>query len=190
MGNRGANLGKYPPAKLPWRWAAADRVFLAVLQVPHRRDRCRRGSIPTRLYKFLFDLTDGCGWPLKVMRRWVAPPQRPEEIFARERERVEEGLHGGLSEAPLALMGSGLVEFAHPEVEVGLEVLDRLVELLAEGDAIELVEHGLVESLDDAVGLRALGLGWGVVDVLDRQIELRIGLQRDSSCSASSPPLS
>src|ERR1700722_16738431 len=33
------------------------------------------------LYKFLFDLTDGGSWPLKVMRRWVAPPQRPGEIF-------------------------------------------------------------------------------------------------------------
>ena len=69
-------------------------------------------------------------------------------------------------------MGPGLVELAHPEVEVGLEVLDRPVELLAESDAIELVEHGLVEALDDAVGLRALGLGSGVVDVLDREIEL------------------
>ena len=69
-------------------------------------------------------------------------------------------------------MGPGLVELSHPEVEVGLEVLDRLVELLAEGDAIKLVEHGLVEALDDAVGLRALGLGSGVVDVLDREIEL------------------
>jgi hypothetical protein len=29
-----------------------------------------------------------------------------------------------------------------------------------------------VEALDDAVGLRALGLGSGVVDVLDREIEL------------------
>ena len=68
-------------------------------------------------------------------------------------------------------MGPGLVELSHPEIEVGLQVLDRLVELLAEGDAIKLVEHGLVEALDDAVGLRALGLGSGVVDVLDREIE-------------------
>jgi hypothetical protein len=73
------------------------------------------------------------------------------DFFTRERERVKEGLHGGLSEAPLALMGPGLVELSHPEIEVGLQVLDRLVELLAEGDAIKLVEHGLVEALDDAV---------------------------------------
>ena len=78
----------------------------------------------------------------------------------------------GLSEAPFALMRPDLVELAHPDVEVGLQVVDRRVDLLAEGDAIELVEHGLVEALDDAVGLRAPGLGSGVVDVLDRQIEL------------------
>lgn len=91
-------------------------------------------------------------------------------FFARERERVKEGLHGGLSKAPLAVVGSDLVELSHPEVEVGLQALDRVVEL-AEGDAIEFVEHGLMETLDDAVGLRALGLGSGVVDVLDREIE-------------------
>ncbi len=74
---------------------------------------------------------------------------------------------GVFSEAPLSLVGPGLVELAHPEVEVRLELHDRLVEIFAEGDAIELVEHGLVEALDDAVGLRALALGSGVVDVLD-----------------------
>ena len=33
------------------------------------------------------------------------------------------------------------------------------------------VENGLVEPLDDAIGLRALCLGAGMVDVLDPQIE-------------------
>ena len=32
--------------------------------------------------------------------------------------------------------------------------------------------QGFVEALDDAVGLRALGLGLAMVDVLDRQVEL------------------
>ena len=81
-----------------------------------------------------------------------------EAFLAREREGVKEGLERGLSEAPLALMGPDLVELAHPEIEVGLQVVDSGVDLLAEGDAVELVEHGLVEALDDAVGLRALGL--------------------------------
>ena len=93
-------------------------------------------------------------------------------FFAREWQGVKEGLHRGLSEAPFALMGPGLIELAHPGVEVGLQLIDRRIELLAECDAIELVKHGLVESLDDAVGLWTLGLGAGVVDVLDREIEL------------------
>ena len=38
-------------------------------------------QLGNQMYKFLFDLTDGGSWPLKVMRRWVAPPQRPGEIF-------------------------------------------------------------------------------------------------------------
>jgi hypothetical protein len=42
----------------------------------------------------------------------------------------------------------------------------------AERDAVELVQHGFMEAFADAVGLRALGFGAGVIDVLDREIEL------------------
>lgn len=38
-----------------------------------------------------------------------------------------------------------------PIIEVGLQAVDRRAELLAEGDAIELVKHCFVETLDDAV---------------------------------------
>jgi hypothetical protein len=34
-------------------------------------------------------------------------------------------------------------------IEVGLQVLDRGIDLLAEGDAVELVEHSLVVAPDD-----------------------------------------
>src|SRR5262249_9296921 len=44
--------------------------------------------------------------------------------------------------------------------------------LLAEGDAVEFVEHSLVETLADAIGLRALGLGARVIDILDCEVEL------------------
>ena len=64
-------------------------------------------------------------------------------------------------------MGPGLVELAHPEIEVGLQVIDGRLDRLAEGDAVELLEHRLVKALDNAVGLWALGFGPGVVDVLD-----------------------
>jgi hypothetical protein len=42
----------------------------------------------------------------------------------------------------------------------------------AERDTVELVEHRFVEALADAVGLRALGLGARMIDVLDGEVEL------------------
>ena len=38
-----------------------------------------------------------------------------------------------------------------PGIEIALKVGDRSINLLAEGDAMELVEPRLVEPLDDAV---------------------------------------
>src|SRR5262245_37648822 len=69
-------------------------------------------------------------------------------------------------------MGPDLIVFAHPQIEVGLQLLDRTIHLLAERNTVEFVEHGLVEALADAVGLWALGLGSRMIDVLDRKIEL------------------
>src|SRR6516225_6877614 len=65
-----------------------------------------------------------------------------------------------------------LIVLADPQIEIGLQLVERTIHLFAECDTIELVEHGLVEALTDAVGLRALGLGARVIDVLNREIEL------------------
>src|ERR1700691_5355232 len=59
-----------------------------------------------------------------------------------------------------------------PIIEVALQLGDGAVNLLAKGDAIELIEHRLVEPLDDAIRLRDLGLGARMVDILERQVEL------------------
>jgi len=64
-----------------------------------------------------------------------------------------------------------LIEVADPQIEIGLQLVDRTIHLFAERDTVELVEHGLVEAFTDAVGLRALGLGARVIDVLDRKVE-------------------
>jgi hypothetical protein len=53
-------------------------------------------------------------------------------------------------------MGSPLVVVENPSIEVGLQLLDRLVDLLAEGHPVELVEDSAMEALADAIGLRAL----------------------------------
>ena len=59
-----------------------------------------------------------------------------------------------------------LVVALDPGIEIALQFADRAVDFLAKGDAVELVERRLVEALDDAIGLRALGLGARMVDIL------------------------
>ena len=53
-----------------------------------------------------------------------------------------------------------------------MQFADRAINLLAESHPVELVQHRLVEALDDPVRLRTLGLGPGMVDILHRQVEL------------------
>ena len=61
-------------------------------------------------------------------------------------------------------MGPRVIVFRNPGIQIDLQLVDRTIHLLAEGDTVELVEHRLVEALADAVGLRALGLGPRVID--------------------------
>ena len=65
-----------------------------------------------------------------------------------------------------------LVVVFDPAIQIGLQLVDRTIHLLAESDTVKLVEHGLVEAFADSVGLRALGLGPRMIDVLDGEIEL------------------
>ena len=65
-----------------------------------------------------------------------------------------------------------LVVFGDPSIKVGLQLVDRAIDLLAERHSVELIQDGAVEALADSIGLRALGLGAAVIDVLARQVEL------------------
>ena len=58
-----------------------------------------------------------------------------------------------------------------PIVEDGLHFLDRLEPCPSAFDAEVFVEHGAVEALDDAIGLRAADLCRPVLDLLDLQEE-------------------
>jgi hypothetical protein len=73
-------------------------------------------------------------------------------------------------------MCSGLVLLRHQCVECFPRLADRRIDLLAKGNAVEFVEHGLLVSFDNAVGLRALGPGSGLVDILDGEIEFAFGM--------------
>jgi hypothetical protein len=60
-------------------------------------------------------------------------------------------VHRRFAEAPSSLVRPFLIVTWDPAIKIDLEIGDRAVDLLAKGDAIELIEHRLVEALDDAV---------------------------------------
>ena len=74
-----------------------------------------------------------------------------DHFLLRKGRRVKEGLRWRLAEAPSPLMGPFFVVALNPGIEVVLKFGDRSIDLLAKGDTIELVEHRLVEALDDAI---------------------------------------
>ena len=74
--------------------------------------------------------------------------------------------------ATFSLVPSPVVVLIEPLVEVPLELLDRLIDLLAERHAIELIEHRFVEAFADAVRLRALYFRLRVLDVVESEVEL------------------
>jgi hypothetical protein len=64
-------------------------------------------------------------------------------------------------------MGPLLVVVDDPGIEIGLQFVERAVDLFAECHPVELVEDGSVKALANTIRLRALGLGAAVVDVLE-----------------------
>src|SRR3984893_12197063 len=82
-----------------------------------------------------------------------------DDFVPRNRTGVKESLHRRLAKTPASLMWPFLVVAPDPFIKIGLQGLDRSVELLAERDTVELVEDGLVKALDNAIRLWALRLG-------------------------------
>ena len=94
-----------------------------------------------------------------MSRYGCCPWLSSHEFLLRHWQRVKEGLHRGLTEAPAALMGALFVVLDEPDIEIGLQLVDRQIDLLAERNPVELVQDSAMEALANAVGLRALGLG-------------------------------
>ena len=72
---------------------------------------------------------------------------------------ILEGLHGRSALAVFSLIGSLVIIILHEVVQVLLDSFNGFVELLSEGDFIELVLDGLVETLRGTIGLRMSHLG-------------------------------
>src|SRR5215471_4502174 len=100
------------------------------------------------------------------MRHWLGSAFRGPRGWCRETSA------SGLAEAPAALVRALFVIAGHPGIEVELQRLHRIVDLLAEGDTIELIQQRFVEPLADPVGLRALRPGPRVFDILDGEVEI------------------
>ena len=69
-------------------------------------------------------------------------------------------------------MSTLCVVFHQPLIEVSLQRLQTAVELFAKSNLIKLLQDRLVEPLTDAVSLRRLRLGSGVINIVDRQEQL------------------
>src|SRR5215203_6328583 len=105
-------------------------------------------------------------------------PLGSDHFLLRDRLCAKEGLHRRFSEAPASLMWPCLIVLSDPQIDVDLQLVDRTIHLFSKRDPVELVEHGLVEALADAVGLRALCLGPRMIDVLNGKIKLVIVVLR------------
>lgn len=69
-----------------------------------------------------------------------------------------------------------VVVTVQPFIQIGLKRVDAVIELLAERDLVELLQDGLVEAFANAIGLRRLHLGRGVVNIVDCQEKLEVVL--------------
>ena len=110
-----------------------------------------------------------------------------EFVFPCDGNPFDKSLHGCFSETVLSGVGSLGVVGVHPRIEVCLQLLNRGIDFLSKCDCIELVLHGSVESLADAVCLRAFRLDFRVVYILHSQIQFIFVV---FSVSAVSVPLS
>lgn len=72
-----------------------------------------------------------------------------DQFLLSQWQTIKERLHGRLTEAPAALMRSLLMVTLDPCIQVSLQLVNATIELVAERDSVALVQHGLVEALDN-----------------------------------------
>ena len=94
------------------------------------------------------------------------------DLFLPDGLAIEQGLHGGSATAHLALVSPICVILLQPCVQVGLQLLQRVIQFAPERNPIKLVQYRFVEALADAVCLGVTRLALGVFDAVDGQIQL------------------
>ena len=56
-------------------------------------------------------------------------------------------------------MRPALIVIDQPGIEIGLQLVNRVIDLFAERDPVKLIQDRAMEALADSIGLWALGLG-------------------------------
>ena len=84
----------------------------------------------------------------------------------------DEGMERCTPAAHLALMRTLTIVVTDPRIQIPLTLVDGSVYFAPECDLVELLKNSFVEALADAVGLRVFGLGLGVLNIVDREIQL------------------
>src|SRR5215471_12171038 len=108
------------------------------------------GQRTGHLYQLKLDPTDDVGClRLCGCRQWSCR----HEFLLGQGKRVKKGLYRSFAKAPASLVWPALVVVGEPSIEIGLQIVDCAIDLLAERHPIELVEHGAVKPLADSIGL-------------------------------------
>lgn len=89
-----------------------------------------------------------------------------QHFILSQMDAIQEGLHWSFSIVVFPGMGSVVVILFKPKIQIFLQLFQGFVDLLPEGDCIELVLNGPMEAFADPIGLRRSGLGLGIIDVL------------------------
>src|SRR5215210_7399569 len=107
------------------------------------------------------------------MLPWLSPLSAKFDpvAYRRQRSAFDKGLQRRFAIAVLTRMRSLSVIALHPRVNVGLQLIERVIQLASECAGVELVLDGLVEAFANPVGLRALCSRAGVLDVLQVQVQ-------------------
>ena len=71
-------------------------------------------------------------------------------------------------------MCSLVVVIPNPVIQIGLQFLQRGVQLAPEGHPVKLIQNRFVESFTDAICLWVKRLGFGVLNVIECQVQLVI----------------
>ncbi len=111
---------------------------------------------------------------LKCLRDWLTSRHIPLAWLYCHDDSLRIGLHTHVIHYVPGAIGADRprrIVLVNPDIEIGLQLVDETIRLSAERDTVKLIERGLVEALADTVGLRALGFGARVIDVLDREVE-------------------